>query len=270
MRGGRRRRSQEPMLQRAVDRAPAARLGLVVRRDGALALDRRGHPPEPSATGSSRMPPPVPPPARLAYDASPAPGARAAPAPPRRSVRDRPRGARDAAPVRIRRRRPRLPRRAAPASASRLAPAGPPRRELVARIGTLHLQLPINQSRVTAIGYQGGTAGAIALDPLGTQANQGLLRAARCTRSSAARRRDPRWYQLPGGQGPSTSALDVGAAPAPTCTRRSTARCRDQRRRAERPRLRLADRHPADAARRRSSSRSRTCRSTRRSWSARP
>jgi hypothetical protein len=99
----------------------------------------------------------------------------------------------------------------APASASRLLPAGPPQPEVVGRIAALHLQLPVSQSRVTAIGYQGGSAGAQAIDPLGTQANQGLLR--RLVRSvfggSTAK---PRWYQLPGGEGPPTSALEVGAA----------------------------------------------------------
>src|SRR5439155_21625772 len=48
----------------------------------------------------------------------------------------------------------------APASASLLLPAGPPQPEVVGRIGSLHLQLPVSQSRVTAIGYQGGSAGA--------------------------------------------------------------------------------------------------------------
>ena len=85
----------------------------------------------------------------------------------------------------------------APASASRLLPAG--------------LQLPVSQSRVTAIGYQGGSAGAQAIDPLGTQANQGLLR--RLVRSVfGGSNVKPRWYQLPGGEGPATSALEVGAA----------------------------------------------------------
>jgi murein DD-endopeptidase MepM/ murein hydrolase activator NlpD len=97
-----------------------------------------------------------------------------------------------------------------PASASRLLPAGPPLPEIVARLGTLHLQLPISQSRVTAIGYQGGSDGALAVSPLGTQANEGVLK--RIIRSifggSSGR---PRWYQLSGGQGPSLSAIDVGA-----------------------------------------------------------
>jgi hypothetical protein len=99
----------------------------------------------------------------------------------------------------------------APASASRLLPAGPPQPEIIARVGALHLQLPISQSRVTAIGYQGGTEGALALGQLGTQANQGLLR--RLVHSvvggSSGR---PHWYQLPGGVGPSSSAIDIGAA----------------------------------------------------------
>lgn len=96
-------------------------------------------------------------------------------------------------------------------AASRLLlPAGPPQPEIVARIGSLQIQLPISQSRVTAIGYQGGTEGALALDPLGHQANEGLLKRllhAIVGTSSG----NPRWYQLPGGIGPSTSALNVGA-----------------------------------------------------------
>ena len=99
-----------------------------------------------------------------------------------------------------------------PASASRLLPSGPPQPEIVANIGSLHLQLPVGQSRVTAIGYQGGSTGALALSPVGTQANQGLLRRlVRAVFGSSNGR--PRWYQLPGGVAASTSAVDVGAAP---------------------------------------------------------
>lgn len=97
-------------------------------------------------------------------------------------------------------------------SATRLLlPAGPPSPQIVAAIGNLHIQQPISQSRVTAIGYQGGTEGALALKPAGTQANEGLIKRllhAVVGGSSA----QPRWYQLPGGTGPSTSALEVGAA----------------------------------------------------------
>jgi len=99
----------------------------------------------------------------------------------------------------------------APASAARLVPAGPPAPDIVARLGSLHLQLPVSQSRVTAIGYQGGSEGALALSPLGTQANEGVLKRvvhAIFGGSSGS----PRWYQLPGGQGPGTSSLDVGAS----------------------------------------------------------
>jgi hypothetical protein len=101
---------------------------------------------------------------------------------------------------------------AAPASATRLLPAGPPQPEIVARLGSLHLQLPISQSRVTAIGYQGGSDGAIGLAPLGTQVNQGLLKRVvhKVFGGSSGR---PRWYQLPGGEGPGLSAIDVGSAP---------------------------------------------------------
>ena len=100
----------------------------------------------------------------------------------------------------------------APASAARLLPPGPPQPEIVARYGALHLELPINRSAVTAVGYHGGTPGALALSPVGRQANQGLLRriAHRLVGSSGG---SQRWYQLSGGAGPSTSALVVGAAP---------------------------------------------------------
>ena len=99
---------------------------------------------------------------------------------------------------------------AADPSTGLLLPTGPPSPEIVADIGSLHIQLPISQSRVTTIGYQGGTDGALALHPLGTQANQGLLKRvlhAIVGGSSG----HPHWYQLPGGVGPPTSSLDVGA-----------------------------------------------------------
>ena len=99
----------------------------------------------------------------------------------------------------------------APASASRLLPAGPPAPEVIARIGTLHLQLPVNQHRVTAIGYAAGTDGALALAPVGRQANEGLVK--RLWHSIVGGGgAGPRWYQLPGGAGPPTSSLDVGAS----------------------------------------------------------
>jgi hypothetical protein len=100
---------------------------------------------------------------------------------------------------------------AASASSKLLIPAGPPSPEIVARIGSLHLQLPVSQSRVTAVGYQGGSDGSIALTPVGRQANQGLIRRVlhAVVGSSSG---GPRWYQLPGGGSSPTSLLDVGGA----------------------------------------------------------
>lgn len=98
------------------------------------------------------------------------------------------------------------------ASAARLLPSGPPRPEIIARLGSLHIQLPVSQSRVTAIGYQGGSDGALQLSPFGTQANQGLLRRFLHAIVGGSNGQ-PRWYQLPGGVGPDTSSIDIGAAP---------------------------------------------------------
>ena len=100
----------------------------------------------------------------------------------------------------------------APASASRLLPAGPPTPQVISQLGALHIQLPVNQSRVTAIGYSGGGLGALALAPVGSQANEGLLERL-LHKVVGGGSGSPRWYQLPGGHGPGTSALDVGAAP---------------------------------------------------------
>jgi hypothetical protein len=100
----------------------------------------------------------------------------------------------------------------APASAARLLPAGPPTPQVISRIGPLHLQLPVSQRRVTAIGYAGGAEGALALTPVGSQANAGLLKRLFHTVIGGGGGA-PRWYQLSGGTGPSTSALDIGAAP---------------------------------------------------------
>jgi hypothetical protein len=100
----------------------------------------------------------------------------------------------------------------APANASRLVPAGTPTPQVVAIYGNLRLQLPIAQSSVTAVGYHGGSGGAVALAPVGTQANQGVF-ARLMHKLFGGDSGTLRWYQLPGGRGPSTSALDVGAAP---------------------------------------------------------
>jgi hypothetical protein len=99
----------------------------------------------------------------------------------------------------------------APASATRLLPAGPPKPQVIARVGTVALQLPVNRVRVTAIGYAGGSEGALALSPVGGQANEGLLKRLFHAVIGGGGG-SPRWFQLSGGGGPAMSALDVGAA----------------------------------------------------------
>ena len=82
-----------------------------------------------------------------------------------------------------------------------------PTPEIVAQRGQVRLQLPISQSRVTAIGYHSAGDGALSLDPVGHQANEGVVQ--RVVHSIfGGRGGSPKWYQLGGG---GTSALDVGA-----------------------------------------------------------
>jgi hypothetical protein len=81
---------------------------------------------------------------------------------------------------------------------------------VIALQGPLRIQLPVAQSRLTAIGYHGVADGSVALQPLGAQANEGTI--SRLARSVfGGSRRGLRYYQLSGGDGPSTAALDVGA-----------------------------------------------------------
>lgn len=97
-----------------------------------------------------------------------------------------------------------------PAPASRLLPAGPPRPEIVATQDSLRIQLPVNQSRVTAIGYHASGTLALPLEPVGTQANAGLAERLfhRLFGTSGS---DVRYYILDGGVGADTGGLDVGA-----------------------------------------------------------
>jgi hypothetical protein len=72
------------------------------------------------------------------------------------------------------------------------------------------LRLPIPVASVTAIGYHASGDGALALDPVGRQANQGVF-----TRMANKLFGDGEaglpYYLLGGDDGPGTSALDVGA-----------------------------------------------------------
>jgi hypothetical protein len=97
-----------------------------------------------------------------------------------------------------------------PAPASRLLPAGPPRPQIVATQESLRIQLPIDQSRVTAIGYHASGTQALPLEPVGTQANAGLVERIfrRLFGSSGS---DVHYYMLEGGVGAETGGLDVGA-----------------------------------------------------------
>jgi hypothetical protein len=103
------------------------------------------------------------------------------------------------------------PATTAPAPAQRLLPTGPPRPEIVALRDTLRIQMPVSQARITAVGYHGVDNGALMLEPVGRQANEGILgRFFRRIVGGAGSGLS--YYQL-GGQGPATAVLDVGAAP---------------------------------------------------------
>ncbi len=101
-------------------------------------------------------------------------------------------------------------RPSSPPGISRLLPAGIPAGVAIAHLGSLAIEFPVNQTRVTAIGYYGSSDGALALTPIGAQANQGLLRRL-WSAIAGGGVSSPRWYLLPGGQSQSTSALEVGA-----------------------------------------------------------
>jgi hypothetical protein len=82
-----------------------------------------------------------------------------------------------------------------------------PGTEIVAQRGALSLQLPISQSRLTAIGYHTAGDGALSLGPVGHQANEGVVQ--RVVHGIfGGGGGSPKWYSLAGG---GTSALDVGA-----------------------------------------------------------
>lgn len=94
---------------------------------------------------------------------------------------------------------------------ARAAPADRPLPQAIAVQGQLRIQMPVSQRQVTALGYHGADQEALPLEPVGQQANEGLL--SRVFHSIFGGGGDGlRYYQLGGGTGPSTGALDVGAA----------------------------------------------------------
>ncbi len=101
-----------------------------------------------------------------------------------------------------------------PASSSRLLEAlTPPTGLVLASTGGLQISSPVNERVITAIGYHGAGDDALALDPVGRQANEGLF-ARVFHRVFGGGGGGVAYYQLGGGSGPSTGALDIGAAPA--------------------------------------------------------
>jgi hypothetical protein len=98
-----------------------------------------------------------------------------------------------------------------PAPRERLLPTRPQPQTIALR-GSMRVQLPVAQTRVTAIGYHATGGGALALEPLGRQGNRGLLGRV-VDRLFGGGGGGLVWYQLAGGSGPATAGLVVGAAP---------------------------------------------------------
>jgi hypothetical protein len=79
--------------------------------------------------------------------------------------------------------------------------------QILALHGAVRLQMPIAQSKRTAIGYHAAPDGALTLSPLGHQGNEGVLDRV-FHKIFGGGGGQPTWYRLSGG---ATSALDVGA-----------------------------------------------------------
>jgi hypothetical protein len=103
----------------------------------------------------------------------------------------------------------REPSQALPGPPDRLLPVGPPMPLTVALHNGLRIQLPIAQSRVTAIGYHSSGDGAIPLSPLGRQGNESALEQL-AHKIFGGGHGGFVYYQLGGGE---TAVLDVGAEP---------------------------------------------------------
>jgi hypothetical protein len=106
---------------------------------------------------------------------------------------------------------------ASPASPVSVPPAdrllqAPPTVRVVALQGDLRLYLPIQEGRVTAVGYHAVGDGALALDPVGTQANAGLFTRL-LRRLFGEDKGSIRFYLMGGGTGSETGSLDIGAPP---------------------------------------------------------
>lgn len=93
---------------------------------------------------------------------------------------------------------------------SSLLETGRPVPTTIAVLGELDIRLPVAQESVTALGYHGANSFSLPLEPVGSQANEGIFSRIfhRLTGDDAT---GVTYYQLSGGSGPQTGALDVGA-----------------------------------------------------------
>ena len=85
--------------------------------------------------------------------------------------------------------------------------AAPPEPQVLATVGNLRVHSPVAQGGVTAVGFHGSDEGALVLQPVGPQANEGLL-VRLWHRITGSSRTGLAWYQLESG---SLRTLDVGA-----------------------------------------------------------
>ncbi len=99
-----------------------------------------------------------------------------------------------------------------PASATRLLPPPPPTGLSIATYGRLHIASPVNEDVVTAIGYHGAGDDALPFAPVGRQANAGVVTRV-FHKLVGGGGGGISYYLIGGGEGASTGALDVGAAP---------------------------------------------------------
>jgi hypothetical protein len=85
--------------------------------------------------------------------------------------------------------------------------SAPPEPQVLATVGNLRIQSPVAQGGVTAVGFHGSEEGTLVLQPVGPQANEGLL-ARLWRRITGSSKRGLTWYQLESGD---LRTLDVGA-----------------------------------------------------------
>lgn len=98
-------------------------------------------------------------------------------------------------------------RSSVPATSPVPVTSAPPEPQVLATVGNLRVHSPVAQGGVTAVGFHGAGEGPLALQPVGPQANEGLL-ARVWRRITGSSRSGLQWYQLDSG---TLRTLDVGA-----------------------------------------------------------